>query len=1456
MNNNIKDYIGYIQVTFSDEKNPQIGTCIFINSRNNRMILTAKHVVAEGTIGNISINYKGTLININSDEYKIKFENDCAILFIISDKIIGPEHPLCGFNTSFKINHYQVLNWETVGYVGKGLKPKITHLDGRLCDISEEHYDYLISDIVIKHTSYEGMSGSPVIINDAIVGILQAQDIIENWSNNLYFSSLKNIEQYLPQESILTNLYNNIFFEKIKYDEKFELNNYISRSIKVYGETDDTIFSFYSTRKLKCTLFELIKGKPDFYVLLGEAALGKTFELQQLAISLQKNKEAPYPLYKNLKNIVAGQSIENFIPEINDYLDNQVPFCLILDGYDEITDESFRDIEFPKMLSQFAEKIKTNSKTDKFSIVVSSRKNYYTHNKFDNFTSLEICPLNYSDIKNEVSKCGIDYIEFTNQISGNDLSSFVQNPFYLSFIITIYLKNNGILPPKHKLMSEIIDSLFKHINYPKFKGLKRLTETNQKSRNLLQKIATAYLLSGRFIFTEDDFIELIDQKVDSISESLINCTNILDRDSDNNYCFKHNNFREYLAAEFLNNKFNDDLQGILNIISFPDKKGIKKNYLNMVSFLILIRENNDLTNWISKNCPENFSLFESDKFDDKKRLLVLKSAIENANSKAYFATHDYNSNLSKLVCNDECIQYLLDIISVSEEDIPLYNALRILQGIKNTFASKKQIKEILLDFLNSDRGNENHCRDAIMVFTDLKINSNDITEFFHFKYSATENKEIRRGLYHYICENNLSDKFAEFLVKGLSLKSRSEITSYALTDSIKKFKDKNSFIALFEYLSELKHSNYIINTFIKYICTNEFLDQLSSAYSFDSDTNFLNLIINTSCVFVEKFYEDINVFSIFFTKTCTEHLAIEAYFRKYSNNPVIFANLSNKLSIYCNFLKEGYEKQKFADNKNSLFNYCVRLLGESSIERHNLLNIIRESNYSDALTSIKYITYNDNYSEKQYRKTKLTAEYIFDYDKLKKDTVKLIDEFNEINMTLKELWNVVYKNFSYLDLRHAILDTLNIHMKFNNTVSGLFQCIESSSINSDFWILKGASDFIVKHDDYNKYITEEQLLLIEELCNKYIYQYHPEENIEYSTNGCTIKCYNIRYVLQLIEQLDFSLNDDTLCKLLYVPADLFGCSTNGGFSEYLVNHISEDKIIKQICYYIDNNLAHNMFGDECIRYCTTRGINVDKVIQLSIDILSNKQTNNFTFYCWEYLIKIKKENLIVKLVKERKINEKDFIEHISLLMDYSDNKYLLIYASEIFDSLYSYYLALDDDYDVSDELIKEHPYITTIVSSNDINTDTLKSNLTYCLKKLITFLVKNGSEKQTKIYLDSMIEANTYSFLEQDVFETLIANISSVKFLNQLIILLNMICNQYFKIKEFSSILSDIQKSLIIIGHKHFDEVVNKLSEYKSDKNESMRRMANIIIDTLKQEKNETLGQQYSIDEIKKFIFN
>ena len=137
---------------------------------------------------------------------------------------------------------------------------------------------------------------------------------------------------------------------------------------------------------------------------------------------------------------------------------------------------------------------------------------------------------------------------------------------------------------------------------------------------------------GKDFFTDDEFSELTDGEIDDKKSLLLLCTDILIHEDNGDFRFVHNIFREYLAACFLNEKYCDDFDGLKKLIMYSDQCGIREEYYNVTSFLLRIRESNDLVSWLAEKCLDDYELF-LDECDEQTRYKVFTTVFEHYNSK-------------------------------------------------------------------------------------------------------------------------------------------------------------------------------------------------------------------------------------------------------------------------------------------------------------------------------------------------------------------------------------------------------------------------------------------------------------------------------------------------------------------------------------------------------------------------------------------------------------------------------------------------------------------------------------------------------------------------------------------------------------------------------------------------------------------------------------------------------
>ena len=353
----IRKYVGYIL-----DKENQSGNCLIIDKNK---AVTASHVLAhaEGSFllycNGFSFSFDKTALRQKMSVTVIEFEEDIFEWFDSSALKI---------NADFDATTSEQ-EWVAFGHLPCRDEFDFSRIGGKGFNEWSDRYPFVLHNLYIQNGSCDGMSGSPVVVSGMVVGILQAEDINNDGIvDNLYFSPVSDFIDDIQIDCIQGNVFQNTLFPKNNYNDNFDLDGYIPRKVVVSEQENN----------LPVSLVKIINKKTthNIFVLVGEAGLGKTFELQRLAIELS---DSPYhPIYFSLKEFNPFEKPEEQIPCLAEYINNKVPFCLILDGFDEIKNTNYRDVDFPNVISRFADMVNQRYRGKQpFAIVISSRKNYY-----------------------------------------------------------------------------------------------------------------------------------------------------------------------------------------------------------------------------------------------------------------------------------------------------------------------------------------------------------------------------------------------------------------------------------------------------------------------------------------------------------------------------------------------------------------------------------------------------------------------------------------------------------------------------------------------------------------------------------------------------------------------------------------------------------------------------------------------------------------------------------------------------------------------------------------------------------------------------------------------------------------------------------------------------------------------------------------------------------------------
>ena len=698
-----------------------------------------------------------------------------------------------------------------------------------------------------------------------------------------------------------------------------------------------------------------------------------------------------------------------------------------------------------------------------------------------------------------------------------------------------------------------------------------------------------------------------------------------------------------------------------------------------------------------------------------------------------------------------------------------------------------------------------------------------------------------RGINQYVLKFDKADLFIDALIFQLvNIDSFEYIGSYHYY-CLKNLRKEESFIKLFTALISIEKAqqNHFPDSSFKEILPSYNLSLITIWENNHSDALFEVVLQFTEYLIYHSFVHN-NVFSEFLNFTEKEDRAINFYFEALKDTPYLFVQASEKLNGYLLFLCKGYAEGKFREDSNHLFDYCARSFDADSEERKQCLSLIIEKGYEDASDSIRYITCNDDYFEKEINKKRQETQYIFEFGKLAADIRSIVSETGLKNPRCKDLFDYVYQHYSYNTYGFSVYEFVRDTFYRGKTIE---ENIIYFNGNQNEWRISSFKHFCFCNNDYADYISENEIDIIMKLT--------AESLAETDYTHCN--SHLLKTEIELIEKFEYDLPEHLLIKLLKVNTAYFDYHCKKGFPDYLTKRLSHETIICQIESFIDNNELNASLCDACILYCESVSFVSDKIIQLAERALSDEFSKDNHYYAWNYLIKNQKAELLVSMILSGKIDKGFSSFQISSLNDYYDDD-LSRYVSDLFDELNAVYQSEINDDNIA-ELSEKYRFVIRSDYITDA-VDKLKKNIFECLKCLFGYLVHNNIGHYTDFYLDDMLENKTYCYLEYDTHDTLFNEINSIEHLEKALKILELVLSsEFIDSHKYPSLYTDIRTAILNIGQKYPDETLAKLASYPARDNGDLCRAVSLLYDDLFKAKYEKAIKPYSFEETTAIVF-
>ena len=905
-------------------------------------------------------------------------------------------------------------------------------------------------------------------------------------------------------------------------------------------------------------------------VLLGEAGCGKSVAISQLAS--MAGDSGCYPLIYNLNdytNCTINEIIESDYPEIN-----KKELFLIFDAYDEIEEKDM--LGFARKIDEF---VKQNPETV---IVISSRNNFYRFadddgdgGLFSGFKEYGLYPISGKEREIYIRDNGVEKEAFFNELSKNGLKELIRTPFYLRELLMMY-KQYSCLAKKSEIMEEIIRSRFNY-DRKKYVRTKELEDYEREIFLTLEKIAFAIQCLRQVKLCNEDYQELFDIE----QRKLVEYSGIFTKSRNGEWSFEHNNFREYLTAKYIN-RF--EISYIKTLMCSSNGK-IFNSWTNVLSFLVLIRENDDLLNLLFENSPEMVIRFERTRVDETTRNEIVKIIVDNLAEKNMWLSYDLNSAdiIAAFGQSKDTCEYLLSQISAPKNFRALSNALSILSEFSCLYGMDEEIRKVLFNCLNSKKVREYEKCKAMEAIVSLDLDTEEIADNIVKTFNHDMPEHYKKGVLKYLSlSNRYEDHFDLF------------IEEYKLTEKHSP-NSMNIYIVVMDVFVKASRFDNLCKT----VATIAQYRNHSSAEETSFETIIENAADSYNCGNAKMFdtmvcalFESIisnSLFSkciiAFFDKTNTQ----EEAFLRIAETDLEVKSFEVIAALECFSDVQCYTLllQKYLNNPKK-YETIVRELTDRFDESYPLY-----PKYMDALCQNgimlpkKELPF--DYDKAYARGHQIFFDSLFDKDQHCMMVEKLTDEIGNKKVTFAELKK------EYYSMNYKDKDTFSEQYSIQQLYFWLSSCgcdgivlDTARKVSNQPWYSIGEIYNTLLHHGDKIIVCDEQKRYIETYCRMQLQEIDFQNEISDTKNGTTFTNRSMM-VIFFSTYFNFEYSTNIYLNMLFVSPWFFRSKYNDipsdGVPLYLTNHLSDSDIKNKI----KHNLAEEKLCldviDMYIQYC-------------------------------------------------------------------------------------------------------------------------------------------------------------------------------------------------------------------------------------------------------------------------------
>ncbi|MBK5261080.1 MAG: SMEK domain-containing protein [Peptostreptococcaceae bacterium] len=933
--------------------------------------------------------------------------------------------------------------------------------------------------------------------------------------------------------------------------------------------------------------------------LLSDAGNGKTQEACALTNLINENEEDLFAFCFKLKQY-DGQKIEELIPDQYSKLPIQ-NVVFVLDGYDEIGDQNV-STSFRKKLNIF-----TSSKPD-VKVVVTSRTNHYsvTEAGFDgtlnDFEEYFIENLTFGMLENYVDRRGLDREAFFSQINAKSLNGIVTNAFFAVEIVKLY-KSNPVLPERKFLLKGIIEKSIKaDLTHHEFNSNEADFDNLPM---LLRKVGFVNECLGRNNLSEEEFKKVF---ADRTAKELIKRSSLWKKGV-GDWAFIHNNFGEFFAAELLSKVPFESCKQIIG--TGVDFNYLKPTWINTISFLADMSNDEGLTNWIIEGNISLIAHFESDRLGDDAKEQIFAKYYAYYNTRKIWLPYEIRSAISDagLVCEKSIVELLLEDIEENKHFTIVANAISVLGGLKTVFGLGDVIKQKLVNVCNSGKYRKYEIKDAIEVLADLGYINQAELEDIITQNATKEEQYLRTGYFHAINALGLSDNMIEYIFDVYDKVNSHDEDESTLIDqdmqyerlfaSLKDEKSVERTLTLLEKKRDrFDFSSSVISGLLK-----------SLRYNFKRSSQLAHFVSKLYIILEKGYGRDIRD-------------VVKLINELQINSAIIELLLSDGSIRHINSIETVLDKKSV----ELIVSYYSSDEFDQNIAKSIIVNLDAESPMVLPIFEVhKTVTGEDRLERvHEYRKTHLEAEKskdsfveaIFDRERLGEYIDSLVEDlFEGDTVTVEGLYDHDRISASdYNDIYREVANLLRMQFKSDEVVNS--KMLES--LEWDHFVLNAIYQ---RHRNRRDFILEgDTLFKLKDICLKGIQQYRDKPIMTFTNGEYKGIYWHAIFLALLYFKYGFDYDEFFLLEMIRIDSVYFH-QVEDSFNK-IVAGVREHKLTEKVVKNIEFGYMRGTVLKDHLEYC------INKKVELTVDSVKaylDVKTDDIIGRkaCYRYLIFIK-----------------------------------------------------------------------------------------------------------------------------------------------------------------------------------------------------------------------------------------